>query len=152
MASSACERATWPRSPFSARCSGAARTRTTPSFDDARGLLVIAAGCTEPGGVCFCASMGTGPAPGPGFDLALTERIDDDGHRFVVEVGTEEGARVLDWLTNRAATQAEINDAKDAVTPPREPHGTAHCQTATCGLLRTTTASPPSGRTSPTAA
>ena len=50
-------------------------------------------GCTEPGGVCFCASMGTGPAPGPGYDLSLTERIDDAGHRFVVDVGTDEGAR-----------------------------------------------------------
>ena len=33
------------------------------------GLFVIAANCTEPGGVCFCASMGTGPAAGPGFDI-----------------------------------------------------------------------------------
>jgi len=57
------------------------------------GLFVIAAGCTEPGGVCFCASMGTGPEPGPGYDLSLTERIDGDGHRFLVDVGTEEGSR-----------------------------------------------------------
>src|SRR5215472_8460540 len=41
------------------------------------GLFVVAVGCTEPGGLCFCASMGTGPAPGPGYDLSLTERIDE---------------------------------------------------------------------------
>jgi ferredoxin len=80
-----------------------------------QGLFVIAAGCTEPGGVCFCASMGTGPAPGPGYDLALTERIDDDGHRFVVTVGTDEGARVLDALSHRTATAAEVEEAQAAV-------------------------------------
>ncbi len=37
-----------------------------PGFDHrAAGLFVVAVGCTEPGGVCFCASTGTGPAPGP---------------------------------------------------------------------------------------
>ena len=35
--------------------------------------------CTEPGGVCFCASMGTGPAAGPGYDIALTEQTGDAG-------------------------------------------------------------------------
>lgn len=30
-----------------------------------QGLFIIAVNCTEPGGVCFCASMGTGPAAGP---------------------------------------------------------------------------------------
>jgi ferredoxin len=80
-----------------------------------QGLLVIAAGCTEPGGVCFCASMGTGPTPGPGYDLALTERIDAAGHRFLVDVGTEEGARVLAMLEHRTATEAEVDDAREAV-------------------------------------
>ena len=79
------------------------------------GLFVIAAGCTEPGGVCFCASAGTGPAPGPGYDLNLTERIDAQGHRFIVEVGTAEGERVLAGLTHREATEGEIDDAHAAV-------------------------------------
>jgi len=80
-----------------------------------RGLLVIAVGCTEPGDVCFCASMGTGPTPGPGYDLALTERIDSDGHRFLVEVGTPEGGRILDLLPHRPATDPEIDDAHAAL-------------------------------------
>jgi ferredoxin len=80
-----------------------------------QGLLVIAVGCTEPGGVCFCASMGTGPAPGPGYDLALTERIDGDRHEFVVEVGTEDGARILGRLDQRAASEAELSAARAAV-------------------------------------
>jgi ferredoxin len=88
----------------------------TASFARRRkGLLVIAAGCTEPGGVCFCASMGTGPAPGPGYDLSLTERIDADGHRFVVDIGTDEGAHVLASVASRVATDAELDDARRAV-------------------------------------
>lgn len=80
-----------------------------------RGLFVVAAGCTEPGGVCFCASMNTGPAPGPGYDLALTERIDEQGHRFVVDVGSEAGQRVLARVGHRAAADAEVDEARAAV-------------------------------------
>ena len=88
-----------------------------------QGLFVIAVGCTEPGGVCFCASMGTGPAPGPGFDLALTERIDEAGHRFVVQVGSDEGGRVLEALSHRSATEAEVHDARTAVQAAAEHMG-----------------------------
>ena len=35
--------------------------RRLPSPGARQGLFIIAADCTEPGGVCFCASMGTGP-------------------------------------------------------------------------------------------
>lgn len=78
-------------------------------------LFIVAVSCTEPGGVCFCASAGTGPTPGPGYDLSLTERIDGAGHRFVVEVGTAQGERVLAGLVHRAATDAEVDDARAAL-------------------------------------
>jgi ferredoxin len=77
-----------------------------------RGTFVVAVNCTEPGGVCFCASMGTGPAVGPGYDLALTERFGPDGHRFLVEVGTDEGSRVLAQIPQRAATPEDIDSAR----------------------------------------
>src|SRR6476469_9763386 len=64
-------------------------------------IFVVAVNCTEPGGLCFCASMGTGPAVGPGYDLALTERIDDGGRRYVVDVGSDDGADVLRNPTER---------------------------------------------------
>ncbi|HEY5016804.1 MAG TPA: 4Fe-4S dicluster domain-containing protein [Streptosporangiaceae bacterium] len=79
------------------------------------GLFVVAAGCTEPGGVCFCASMGTGPRPGPGYDLALTERTGAGGHRFVAEVGSAAGERVLAAVTHRGASPDEAADASAAV-------------------------------------
>ncbi len=80
-----------------------------------QGLFVVAVGCTEPGGVCFCASMGTGPRPGPGYDLALTERIDDYGHRFIAETGTPAGERMLARLSHRMADDTEVAAARAAV-------------------------------------
>ena len=82
---------TWPPSGSLARCSAAGRIATAAFARTRQALFIIAVNCTEPGGVCFCASMGTGPAAGPGYDLALTERIDDSGHWFVAETGSPEG-------------------------------------------------------------
>lgn len=78
-------------------------------------IFVVAVNCTEPGGLCFCASMGTGPAVGPGYDLALTERIDADGRRYVVDIGTDDGAAVLAALPHRDADQLEIDSARGDV-------------------------------------
>ena len=52
-----------------------------------RSSFVVAVNCAEPGGTCFCVSMGTGPRARRGYDLALTELLDDGGHRFLAEVG-----------------------------------------------------------------
>lgn len=67
-------------------------------------VFILAVNCTEPGKTCFCASMGTGPAVDPGFDLALTEIIDDTRHDFLVQIGSERGGEVLQQVRHRAAT------------------------------------------------
>ncbi|MHA7651106.1 4Fe-4S dicluster domain-containing protein [Mycobacterium sp. ML4] len=78
-----------------------------------RQTFVIAVNCTEPGGVCFCASMGTGPAAGPGYDLVLTERLNAGGEpSYVVEVGTADGAEVLAGVPHRPATRDERDCAR----------------------------------------
>ncbi|OBF93801.1 4Fe-4S ferredoxin [Mycobacterium sp. 852002-51163_SCH5372311] len=77
-----------------------------------RRLFVVAVNCTEPGGLCFCASMGTGPAVGPGYDLALTERLGVDVVTYLVEVGSEEGADVLAALPHRPANGGDISCAR----------------------------------------
>ncbi|MEO3756942.1 4Fe-4S dicluster domain-containing protein [Mycobacterium sp. B14F4] len=78
-------------------------------------IFVVAVNCTEPGGLCFCASMGTGPEVGPGYDLALTERIEGEGRSYVVDVGSEAGADVLAALPHRDASPAEIRSARGDV-------------------------------------
>ncbi|QLL05679.1 4Fe-4S dicluster domain-containing protein [Mycobacterium vicinigordonae] len=81
-----------------------------------RNLFVVAVNCTEPGGLCFCASMGTGPAVGAGYDLALTELLDDDGEpSYLVDVGSPDGAEVLAELPHRAPSEDEIDSARSEV-------------------------------------
>jgi len=79
------------------------------------GAFVVAVTCGDPGGTCFCTSMGTGPRPlqghGAPFDLALTELLDAAGHRFLVEAGTERGAEVADELEAPPAGAADVEDA-----------------------------------------
>jgi len=80
-----------------------------------RDTLVVAVACSHPGGTCFCASVGTGPSPKGGYDLALTEVIDGDGHRFVATVGTERGAALLDEIGAVDATPADVTAAHRVV-------------------------------------
>ena len=72
------------------------------------GTFVVVAECGSPAGTCFCVSMGTGPGAESGFDLALTELDDGDGHRFVVRVGTDRGADVLARVPVSPATAADL--------------------------------------------
>jgi sulfhydrogenase subunit beta (sulfur reductase) len=74
-----------------------------------RGAFVVALQCGTAGGTCFCVSMETGPEATSGFDLALTELLDDDGHRFVVQVGTEAGAAVLARVARSEASEADLD-------------------------------------------
>jgi sulfhydrogenase subunit beta (sulfur reductase) len=72
-----------------------------------RDAFFVAVNCGRAGGTCFCTSMGTGPRASSGYDLALTEVLDGDGHRFVVEVGSDRGAEVLADLDHRDADDDE---------------------------------------------
>jgi ferredoxin len=77
--------------------------------------FIVAVNCARPAGTCFCVSMKTGPKATQGFDLALTELIDDDRHVFVVEVGSEKGAQVLAKIPHKAAG-SEDRAAAEKVT------------------------------------
>lgn len=79
-------------------------------------LFMVALNCGQAGGTCFCTSMGTGPKATFGFDLALTEVIEADHHYFVVEVGTELGAAVLQDVPYKTARESEIAAAEDVTT------------------------------------
>jgi len=66
------------------------------------GAFLVAVNCSTPGGTCFCTSMGTGPRADAGFDLALTEIL-ENGHRFLVEAGSDRGQELLVALPGRDA-------------------------------------------------
>ena len=78
-------------------------------------LCLIAVNCGQAGGTCFCASMHTGPRAESGFDLALTELLDEQQHSFVVEVGSELGTQILEAVPYRQAEQTDIQRAEEIV-------------------------------------
>jgi ferredoxin len=71
------------------------------------GLFLVAVNCVQAGGNCFCASMSTGPKATSGYDLALTELVQDGQHRFLAEVGTAHGAEVLSAVPLQQAENAD---------------------------------------------
>ncbi|MCO5212758.1 MAG: 4Fe-4S dicluster domain-containing protein [Caldilinea sp.] len=77
--------------------------------------FIVAVNCGKAGNTCFCASLGTGPAVGPGYDLALTELVTEREHAFVVTVGSERGADVLADVPHRPAAPGEIDLAEAIV-------------------------------------
>lgn len=79
-----------------------------------RGVFVIAIHCGEPAGTCFCASMGTGPRAGRGYDLGAIEVL-DPAHRFLVDVGSAAGAERLGQVAWREASAAELAGADEVV-------------------------------------
>jgi ferredoxin len=86
-----------------------------PIYRSRRDAFIVSVQCGQAGGTCFCVSMGTGPEASSGFDLALTEVLDPNGHHFVVEVGTERGARVFERVPHREASSEERARAKEIV-------------------------------------
>jgi ferredoxin len=73
----------------------------------AQDVFVVAVQCGQAGGTCFCVSMNTGPVAESGFDLALTEILDDGRHYFAVDVGSDRGAAVLDEVPHQPAAGHE---------------------------------------------
>jgi len=74
-------------------------------------LFIVAVNCRRAAPVCFCHSMGTGPAVRDNFDLALIEMSD----HFVVEIGTERGGTVISTAEWSPCTLDQVEAAK-AVT------------------------------------
>jgi ferredoxin len=96
--------------------------------------FVVAVNCFEPGGTCFCVSMGTGPRVQAGHDLALTELLDGE-HRLLVEAGSERGVAMLRRLPARGATDEDLAAATRAVEGAAERMGRELDPTDLRGLL-----------------
>ena len=78
-------------------------------------VFTVAVNCGTAGGTCFCVSMGTGPKATFGYDLALTEILDERGHRFLAEAGTDAGAAVLAHVPTREAGDDDTSAANAVV-------------------------------------
>src|SRR5262245_27006328 len=71
--------------------------------------FIVVVNCGQAGRTCFCVSMDTGPMARSGYDLALTEILEDDRHEFLVEVGSERGDEVARELPTRPADDSDRN-------------------------------------------
>lgn len=77
--------------------------------------FIVAVNCGQAARTCFCTSMNTGPKANTGFDIALTEIIDDTNHYFVAEAGTDRGADLLAEIPTRPI-ELEDEQAAQACT------------------------------------
>lgn len=89
---------------------------TEPRYKSKREpAFTVAMHCGHAGGTCFCVSMNTGPKATLGYDLALTEVLQDGRHYFLVEIGTELGGEVLRELSHTSAQESERAAAEGVV-------------------------------------
>lgn len=77
--------------------------------------LIVAVQCLQSGGTCFCRSMNTGPEVTRGYDLLLTEITGPQKHVFIVDVGTDRGAGILEGIALAKADEADLKHAGDLV-------------------------------------
>lgn len=70
--------------------------------------FIVAVNCGQAGKTCFCTSLNTGPKVSEGYDLVLTEIIDEDVHYFVVESGSERGKDVLNDLPSQSVSNSDL--------------------------------------------
>ncbi len=95
-----------------------------PTYQSRRNnLCIIAINCGQAGGTCFCTSMETGPRATSGFDLSLTEVLNNEQHFFVVEVGSQLGSELLQNISFREASNKDIQLAENIVTQTAEHMG-----------------------------
>ena len=80
-----------------------------------RNLFMIAVNCGHAGGTCFCVSMQTGPKATADFDLALTEILTPERHFFVMQIGSEAGAAMLQDIPCTLASSEERMQAEEVV-------------------------------------
>jgi ferredoxin len=79
------------------------------------GAFLLVAQCTHSSATCFCASLGTGPDAKGGFDLALTEITSKRAHEFLIQAGSQRGAKLLAELETSPAAAEVVQESNLAV-------------------------------------
>jgi ferredoxin len=87
-----------------------------PEYERRRGrVFVVAVNCSVAASTCFCVSMGTGPKATFGYDVALTEVLEDGQRHYLADAGTDPGAELLAGLPGREATPEEVEGGERVV-------------------------------------
>ncbi|MBS1513685.1 MAG: 4Fe-4S dicluster domain-containing protein [Bacteroidetes bacterium] len=78
-------------------------------------IFIVTTNCTQAGKTCFCVSMNSGPKADNGFDLSITEVINNSGHFFTIESGSNKGEEVLSMLETEPASEEQIAMAEEGI-------------------------------------
>ncbi len=85
--------------------------------------FIVAVQCGQAAATCFCDSMNAGPRAEQGFDLALTEVLENGQHFFVLETGSSKGEKVLEQIPTRLADRSQISLAEKQTERAKEQMG-----------------------------
>ena len=87
---------------------------SNPWYRQAReDLITIAVNCTRPSSNCFCTTTHSGPKAKAGFDLSVTEILDEKEPRYYVELGSERMAVIVARLKFKKADGKIQTKAKE---------------------------------------
>jgi ferredoxin len=86
-------------------------------------VFIVAVNCGVPANTCFCVSMGTGPRATSGYDVALTEIVEDGRRWYLAEAGTDAGRALVAELPGREATPVEVAEGEAVVERAAESMG-----------------------------
>lgn len=86
-------------------------------------IFIVAVNCTEPTSTCFCTSMNSGPKAEEGYDLALTEILNEDEHFFIVDVGSQAGKKLLEHIPHKNASEKDLKTAELLINRAKEKIG-----------------------------
>ncbi len=101
----------------------------TPYSKRRQGAFFVAVNCGMAGRTCFCASMNTGPRVTGGYDLVLTEIMEEQHHYFLVEVGSKRGAEIMAEVDHETAGDVDL-ERSEKVSRTAESQMTRHVDTA----------------------
>jgi ferredoxin len=77
--------------------------------------FIVAVNCGQAAETCFCVSMGTGPGVESGYDISLTELIENGSPRYVAIAGSDKGQKYLEQLGAPVGTDADKTAAREVV-------------------------------------
>lgn len=82
-------------------------------------LFLMAVNCTRSVNTCFCVSMETGPEAKEGYDLALTEVVNEKEHYFIVDVRSDKGRSFSDQLSLEPIDEVQSQRATELIEKNR---------------------------------
>jgi len=80
-----------------------------------KNIFIVSVNCTHTAKTCFCVSMDTGPMAKSGYDISLTEIVNEKEHFFTLETGSEKGNEMISGLTLKEATEAVAAKSEKAI-------------------------------------